>query len=45
MRAGPKRDVDDSVLPFRPRSPAAALFALFCKLVRGLARRRKTTTS
>lgn len=31
MRAGPKRAVDDSVLPFRPRSNGSAAFAAFCK--------------
>lgn len=30
MRAGPKRAVDDSVLPFRPRSNGSARFAAFC---------------
>ena len=30
MRAGPKRAVDDSVLPFRPRSTGSARFAAFC---------------
>ncbi|WP_241472642.1 terminase large subunit domain-containing protein [Mycolicibacterium neoaurum] len=30
MRAGPKRAVDDSVLPFRPRSDGSAAFAAFC---------------
>ena len=31
MRAGPKRAVDDSVLPFRPRSNGSARFAAFCE--------------
>ncbi|WP_099025624.1 terminase large subunit domain-containing protein [Mycolicibacterium palauense] len=31
MRAGPKRAVDDSVLPFRPRSDGSAAFAAFCE--------------
>lgn len=33
MRAGPKRAVDDSVLPFRPRSngPESERFAQFCR--------------
>lgn len=31
MRAGPKRAVDDSVLPFRPRSSGSARFAAFCE--------------
>ncbi|MFV1359597.1 terminase large subunit domain-containing protein [Mycolicibacterium fortuitum] len=31
MRAGPKRAVDDSVLPFRPRSNGSAAFAAFCE--------------
>lgn len=31
MRAGPKRAVDDSVLPFRPRSDGSARFAAFCE--------------
>lgn len=31
MKAGPKRAVDDSVLPFRPRSGGSAAFAAFCK--------------
>lgn len=31
MKAGPKRAVDDSVLPFRPRSSGSARFAAFCK--------------
>lgn len=30
MKAGPKRAVDDSVLPFRPRSNGSAAFAAFC---------------
>lgn len=30
MRAGPKRAVDDSVLPFRPRSNGSKAFAAFC---------------
>ncbi len=30
IRAGPKRAVDDSVLPFRPRSDGSARFAAFC---------------
>ncbi|EHB53659.1 Terminase [Mycolicibacterium rhodesiae JS60] len=31
MRAGPKGAVDDSVLPFRPRSDGSAAFAAFCE--------------
>ena len=31
MKAGPKRAVDDSVLPFRPRSNGSARFAAFCE--------------
>lgn len=31
MRAGPKQAVDDSVLPFRPRSRGSARFAAFCE--------------
>lgn len=31
MRAGPKRAVDESVLPFRPRSNGSARFAAFCE--------------
>lgn len=31
MRAGPKRAVDDTVLPFRPRSGGSARFAAFCE--------------
>lgn len=31
MRAGPKRSVDDSLLPFRPRSDGSARFAAFCE--------------
>lgn len=31
MKAGPKRAVDDSVLPFRPRSDGSARFAAFCE--------------
>ncbi|CPT00582.1 phage terminase [Mycobacteroides abscessus subsp. abscessus] len=31
MRAGPKRAVDDSVLPFRPRSNGTAAFVAFSK--------------
>ncbi|ASW98239.1 terminase large subunit domain-containing protein [Mycobacterium intracellulare] len=31
MRAGPKRAVDDSVLPFRPLSEGSARFAAFCE--------------
>lgn len=31
MRAGPKRAVDDSVLPWRPRSTGSERFAAFCE--------------
>ena len=31
MKAGPKAAVDDSALPFRPRSSGAARFAAFCE--------------
>jgi hypothetical protein len=30
MKAGPKASVDDSMLPFRPRSTGADRFAAFC---------------